>query len=64
MEIVVFLAMMIVPFISIAALIVALLVKKRTDSLKTLVVKFVRDNPRVSVESRKSALDEYMIDDL
>lgn len=61
MEVVVFLAMMIVPFISIAALVLTLINIKRVDSLKRLTLKFIGRKP----ESEKRAfLDEYAIDEV
>lgn len=48
MEIVVFLAMMIVPFISIAALAISLVAKNRADNLKEFVIR--KSKPRQAEE--------------
>lgn len=61
MEIVLFLAMMIVPFVSIAALIISVLTVKRVDALKRLTLKIVDRKPE---QQRRSLLDEYAVDEV
>lgn len=61
MEVVVFIAMMIVPFIAIAALVIALLTVKRVDALKRLTLKMVDRKPE---GQRRSLLDEYAVDEV
>lgn len=61
MEIAIFLAMMIVPFISIAALVMALMNVKRVDALKRLTLRIVdRERPEV----KRGLIDEYTIDEV
>lgn len=61
MEIVVFLAMMIVPFLSVAALVIAILNNKRIASLKSYVSKLVRSG--AAGASREAKL-EFDLDDI
>lgn len=50
MEVVVFLAMMIVPFISIAALIVAMMAKKQSKNVKDYLLRSVRSKGATNIE--------------
>lgn len=61
MEVVVFIAMMIVPFIAIAALVLSLLTVKRVDALKRLTLKIVDRKPE---GQRRTLLDEYAVDEV
>ncbi len=61
MEIVLFIAMMIVPFVSIAALVISVFTIKRVDALKRLTLKFVDRQPE---PKRRSLLDEYAVDEV
>ena len=63
MEIVVFLAMMLVPFVSIAALIIALLAKKQVSNLKALTIRMIgRKSERTS--EQQQALDEFLVSEM
>lgn len=61
MEVVVFLAMMIVPFVSIAALVLSILTAKRVDALKRLTLRIVDRKPE---QQRRSLMDEYAVDEV
>lgn len=50
MEVVVFLSMMIVPFISIASLVVSVLAKKRSDALKDIVLNSMQAREKREAE--------------
>lgn len=62
MEIAVFMAMMIVPFISVAALVVAMLNNKRIASLKSYTRKLAGALP--DREGAKAASREFEIDEI
>lgn len=61
MEVVVFLAMMIVPFLSVAALVLSIVSMKRIEALKRLTLRIVDRKP---AQQRKSLIEEYEVDEV
>lgn len=57
MEVVVFIAMMIVPFISIAALVIAMLAKKQSQNVKDYLLRSVR-------QKNVSGIEEFTVSEL
>lgn len=61
MEIVIFIAMMVVPFVSIAALVIAVLNNGKVKALKSLVLTLAKST---EVPGTSSALREYQVRDI
>lgn len=61
MEVVIFIAMMIVPVISIVALVLSVLTGRRVKALKALTVQFVKSSGK---DDAKKALDIFAVSEL